>query len=149
MDLSNMNGKRFTLAWIASMLLLTVTDFLVHGVVLMSAYEAHWDFGRSPEEMPFLPCIMKLVLWSLLTVWIYTFGIHPGRPGWLQGATYGFLMGLFFWVPYALANYSVLPIPTFFIGAWIGLGTIQMTLIGLVIGLIYRTKAQTLLKGDL
>lgn len=149
MDLSNMNWGRFVLAWIAALGVLAIGDMIIHAGVLKGVYETHWVFGRPPEEMPFLPLFAKWISWSFLMVWIYTFGIHPGRSGWIQGASYGLMMGLFFWIPYALVTYTIVPIPAFFIGAWIGLGTVQMTLVGLAVGLIYQTKAQTLLKGAL
>lgn len=148
MDFSNINWGRLVLAWIGALVALAVADIVIHAVILMDSYQTYWTFARPEEEMPIVTELVRWVVWSFLFVWIYTFGIHPGRKGWLQGMNYGFLMGLFFWLPYSLISYTVLPIPPFFIGAWTLLGTAQFLVMGIVVGFLYKTKAQSLLQGD-
>lgn len=148
-DTSNVHWGRLVAAAVAAWIVIFLTDILIHAVILMDAYMVHYEgIARDAEAMPLLPGILKQVAWAVLGAWIYIFGVHPGYPGWLQGIRFGFFVGLFWWIPYALLEYAILPIPPFFIIAWVGLGTLQMTLMGLVIGSIYRTRAQTLLAKE-
>jgi len=122
-------------AGIAAAVLLFVTDIIVLGVILKSSYMGHYTFAR--PVMPVWPGIVRPVATGLLFAWIYTCGLQSGSPGWAQGMRFGFWVGLFFWVGYAFLDYAILPIPFFYVVAWIVAGTIQAVLAGLVVGSIY------------
>lgn len=135
------NWLRCLWAALAAVAVLFGTDFVIHGLLLGKAYVKWFPFARPQADMPVWPFVCVDLSWAVLLTWIFTFGLVPGRPGWQQGLRFGIYLGLFFWVPYSLLQYGVLPIPQWFVSAWIVAGTVQMMLAGLVIGLIYGPPA--------
>jgi hypothetical protein len=122
-------------AGIAAAVLLLLTDMIIHGKILEPYYDRHYTFMRA--SMPLWPAVARLLATGLLFAWIYTYGLRPGAPGWAQGMRFGFWIGLFYWTGYALLDYTILPIPAFYVVAWIFAGTIQMVLAGFLVGAIY------------
>lgn len=147
MDLSNVNWGRYVLTGLVASLVLFVGDILIHGLALEPYYMKDYTFARSQTDSPapMIVPILRLLIWGYFMTWIYTYGVHPARAGWLQGLRFGLLLGLFYWSTYGLLEYVILPIPFWYIPAWVVLGALQSGIAGLTIGLIYKTKAQSLL----
>ena len=151
MDFSNINWGRLLTAGLVAAIVLFACDILIHGLFLSPHYMEDYTFARGQEGRPeaamWAP-ILRLLIWGLMMTWIYTYGVHPGKPGWQQGLRYGLVLGFFYWSTYGLLEFVILPIPFWYVPVWTVLGALQAGLAGMAIGTIYKTKAQTLLAGD-
>jgi hypothetical protein len=140
-----MNVKRFWLAFIAVLVLLFLTDWVVHGGILMSAYESEGvkKAFRSTEEMQSKMWIM----WVMYLVWafFFTFIFVKGyeNKGIMEGVKFGIYIGLFYSLVSAYGSYAVYPIPYSLAFQWFIFGLIQSIIFGIAVALIYKPKPTT------
>jgi len=123
----------------------TVASFAFGGLLFFLApgliKEAHKypDVFRPTEQMKtVMPVGIVATFASILIVAILFTMIHPGGSGIAEGARFGVLIGIFVVCGFVLHNYVNLNI-----GLKLALGQaaayfVQWTIIGIVIGLIYR-----------
>ena len=98
-------------------------------------------FRPKEEMMTVMPIGMVATLVAILVVAIIFAMIHPGGSGAREGARFGVLIGTFVVCAFVLHNYVNLNI-----GLKLALGQaavyfVQWTIIGIVIGLIYKPLA--------
>lgn len=126
-----MNTKKVAVVSIAAFATFFVTDFLIHGLLLKSTYQATQQLWRPETEMPnFMPfMILGQMLISVFFSWIFLFG-YQGR-GASEGLRYGLLLSGFL-AGNNLVMYSVAPYPTSLVFAWIACGLVQAVLAGMV-----------------
>jgi hypothetical protein len=98
-------------------------------------------FRPKEEMMTVMPIGMVATLVAILVVAIIFAMIHPGGSGAKEGARFGVLIGTFVVCAFVLHNYVNLNI-----GLKLALGQaavyfVQWTIIGIVIGLIYKPLA--------
>ena len=72
----------------------------------------------------------------LLFVWIYTHGLK-GK-GVIEGFRFGLYIGLFYMVVGSLMTWPMLPIPGSLLWLWMIFGLIEMIILGLIAGAIYK-----------
>lgn len=121
--------------------ILRVTDFIVHGVILASCYGSA---GFRPEAE------MNSYLWvfwvtSIVFSFFFTFIFAKGceGKGVMEGVRYGFYVGMLIWFTGAYAQFVTYSIPYSLVWYWIILGVIQMILCGIAAALIYKPKGAT------
>jgi len=133
-----MNVKRMLLAALAVFVTIQVLDFLIHSLLLASMYEETTEIWR-PDMMQ-LMWIMYITsaFLSFLFVYIFTKG-HQGK-GVIEGAKYGFLIGLLIAVIGILNQYVIYPIPLNMAIIWMVSGLIEFIVAGIVVALIYKPK---------
>jgi hypothetical protein len=136
-----MNYSRLGLAALAGMVASFAFGFLVLWLVPALLKEGHKYpavFRPKEEMMTVMPIGLVATFISILVVAIIFAMIHQGGSGMMEGARFGVLIGIFVVCASVLHNYVNLNI-----GLKLALGQavayfLQWTIVGLVIGLIYK-----------
>jgi uncharacterized membrane protein len=139
-----MNYSRLGLAALGGMVASFAFGFLVLWLVPALIKEGHKYLAvfRPKEEMKtVMPIGIVATFISILVVAIIFAMIHQGGSGTTEGARFGVLIGIFVVCAFVLHNYVNLNI-----GLKLALGQavayfVQWTIIGVVIGLIYKPLA--------
>ena len=139
-----MNYPRLVLAAFGGMIASFAFGFLVIWLVPSLLEEAHKYpavFRPVEEMMAVMPIGLVATFISILVAAIIFAMINRGGSGTVAGARYGVLMGLFVVFAFVLHNYVNMNI-----GLKLALGQaaayfLQWTIIGIVIGLIYKRRA--------
>ncbi len=114
-------------------------DYLIHGVILRSAYEATKDLWRPDMNEKMWIMVPVTAIWSVLFTLLFIKG-YEAR-GLMEGVRFGLLIGLFTSIPMAYGTYAVLPIPYSLAFQWFVYGTAQCILLGVVVALIWGRLA--------
>jgi len=139
-----MNYSRLALAALGGMVASFAFGFLVLGLVPALFKEGHkypGVFRPKEEMMAVMPIGLVATFISILVVAIIFAMIHRSGSGIAEGARFGVLIGIFVVCAFVLHNYVNLNI-----GLKLALGQavtyfIQWTIVGIVIGLIYKPVA--------
>ena len=139
-----MNYSRLGLAALGGMVASFVFGFLVLWLVPALINEGHKYpavFRPKEEMMTVMPIGLVATFISILVVAIIFAMIHQGGSGIAEGARFGVLIGIFVVCAFVLHNYVNLNI-----GLKLALGQavayfLQWTIVGIVIGLIYKPLA--------
>ena len=140
-----MNWKRYAITVVAVFLGAVTTGFLVHAVLLESAYASIPNASviyRSDQDLRgFMPLLWVGYLgFALGSVWVYAQGVS-GRPWLGQGLRFGAAMWLVLTVPSFLIAAAVQPIPIKLAISQIGYELINRLLIGALTAALYRQTA--------
>lgn len=130
--------RRMVVPLVVVVLWIMVSDFIVHGVLLVPAYLETASLWRSQVEMTQnLPVMLAgQFFFGLFFVAVLLMACVSH---WCRGATLGFLMGGFL-AASTLVVYAVQPIPTGILMAWAASHIGQYTVAGALVGLINRTQ---------
>ena len=139
-----MNYSRLALAALGGTVASFAFGFLVLWLVPALINEAHkYPAVFRPKEtmMTVMPIGLVATFMAILVVAIIFAKIHQGGSGTTEGARFGVLIGIFVVCAFVLHNYVNLNI-----GLKLALGQavayfVQWTVIGIVIGLIYKPLA--------
>jgi len=127
--------KRTIWAIAAVFIAWSAMDFLLHGVLLRSTYEATSDLWRPMDEMKMpLMRLVTLAFAACFTV-IYQY-VEP--KSLTAGVRYGALFGLATGLSMGFGSYSYMPIPlslawSWFLGSWL-----ELTVAGALVGTILK-----------
>ena len=135
-----MRLRQWLLAWVGAFATVVIGDVLIHQVWLGPTYQATASWWRSAEDMRALMGLMVLSQLSLavLLTFIYAKGYEVGKGTLWQGFRFGVLMGLLLAVPSNVMKAFVYPYPPSLLMSWI-IGTLlEVTVAGMVIGLVYK-----------
>jgi hypothetical protein len=128
--------KRIALAVLAVFVAWSVMDFVIHGLILKSTYEATAQLWRPMAEMKMGVMYLAVLINALAFVWIYA-GFFAER-GIASGVKYGLLFGLGTGFSMGFGTYSFMPIPLYLALVW-SIGTLVETLVGgLIVGSIVK-----------
>ena len=137
-----MNSKRFWIAFVVVFIVLEVTNYLVHGVILDATYNSEGlkEVFRSQEEMQSNMWIMWItdIIWAFFFTFIFVKGYE--NKGIMEGVKYGIYIGIFFSLVIAYGNYAVYPIPYSLALQWFIYGLIQCIILGIFAAAIYKPK---------
>ena len=139
-----MNYSRLGLAALGGTVASFAVGFLVMWLVPALIEEGHKYpavFRRKEEMFKVMPIGLVATFIAILVVAIIFAMMHPGGSGATESARFGILIGLFVVCAFVLHNYVNLNI-----GLKLALGQaaayfLQWTIIGIVIGLIYKPLA--------
>lgn len=138
-----MSTKKFILAFIIVFVLLEVTGFLIHGVLLSSTYmsEGIKEAFRTEEEMMGKMWIMYLtdLIWSFFFVFFFVKGYE--NKGIMEGIRFGFYIGIFVSLVFSYQLYVLIPVPYYLALQWFIYGMIQCIILGAAAALIYKPAA--------
>jgi len=128
--------KKIFLAAIALFILWSVLDFIIHGLILESAYASTASLFRPVAEMKMGLMYVTVFIGALSFSAIYGYLVAKKSP--MAGLTYGLLYGIAVGVGMGYGTYSMMPIPYSMALTWF-LGTvIETTLGGLLLGTIIK-----------
>lgn len=134
--------KRAILAFVVSLVVYTMSNFVIHAVILQPFYQRTPQLLRPPQDgaahTPFL--LLGFVFFTLAFVWIYAQGVEA--KGWLgQGLRYGLAVWLIATVSRYLIYYAIQPWPATVVAAQIGLELIATLLVSVILAALYRKPA--------
>ena len=132
--------KRNLLAIIAVFVVWSILDFLIHGMLLQSSYEATANLWRPMEEMNPLLCYGVKLGFSICFVLIYDLLIS--EKSLHNGIKFGLLLGLGNGLM-ALGSYVYMPIPLTMAEAWFAATLVQTGVSGAIVGVVIK-KPQSL-----
>ena len=128
--------KRIVLAVLAVFVTWSVLDFVIHGLILGSAYAATPALWCPMDEMKTGLLYFTVLVAAAAFVVIYARFIAD--KGTKTAVLYGLVFGIGYGISMGYGSYSVMPIPYTMAFVWF-LGTVvEMTAGGLVAGLIVK-----------
>ena len=128
--------KKTILAIVAVFIAWAVMDFVIHGVILRSAYAATASLWRPMAEFKTSLMYFSVFVASLTFVLIYS--LFFSKKGISTGLKYGVLFGLSAGVPMGYGSYSVMPIPYHMAFVWCFGSIVEATIGGLIVGSIIK-----------
>ncbi len=143
-----MNYGRLVLAAVVATLVDACYGFAVYGLLLAS------DFGRYPgvyrtseAGQAYLPLMFAgLFVAMLVATAIYAKG-YEGGSGAAEGLRFGVMLGIFVLFAFSGVNYAILNIGRR-LALYAGIaGLIEWTIIGVVIGLVYKPAPTSVRRG--
>ena len=141
--MKDFNTKRFFLAVLAVFVVSGLLDYVIHGLILGSAYESLEGVWREKEDMESMMWIMNVtgVVFALVFVYIFHF-FKKGhfKTGYVTGLCYGFLVGIIIHGVGAFNQHAIYNVPSSMAWKWVFFGIIQMVILGVVASLIYKPK---------
>jgi hypothetical protein len=140
-----MNYSSLGLAALGGTVAYFAFGFLLLWLVPALIEEAHKYpavFRPKEQMMAVMPIGMVATLIAILVVAILFATIHHGGSGITEGARFGVLIGIFVVCAFVLHNYVNLNIGLRLSVAQAGAYFVQWTIVGIVIGLIYKPLAR-------
>jgi hypothetical protein len=128
--------KKTVLSVIAVFVAWTVLDFVIHGVILKSAYEATAILWRPMNEMKMNVMHMAVLIAAFSFAWIYVRMISSKSV--VTGLRYGLWWGLGAGVSMGYGTYSVMPIPYLMALTWFLGSLMEGAVAGLIVGGIVK-----------
>jgi hypothetical protein len=114
--------KRTILTVVVVFIVWSVLDFIIHGILLRSTYEATANLWRPMDQMNMPLMYFVTLVFSACFVLIYR--LLVGQKSLVSGIKFGALFGLATGVSMGFGSYTYMPIPltlawTWFVGSWI------------------------------
>jgi hypothetical protein len=114
--------KRTIWAVVAVFIAWSVLDFILHGLLLRSTYEATASLWRPMDQMN--APLMYFVTFIFTVCFVLIYGLLVGKKSLVSGIRYGALFGLASGISMGFGSYCYMPIPltlawSWFVGSWI------------------------------
>ena len=130
--------KQTTWSVIAVFILWSVLDFLIHSVLLQSPYQETAHLWRPMDEMKMPLMSFVTLIFSICFVSIYSYLIDSKS---LQsGIKYGVIFGVATGTSMGFGSYCYMPIPLSLAVSWFAASLVELSLAGLVVGLVIKTS---------
>jgi hypothetical protein len=131
--------KKIVIGFVVTFILLEVLDILVHGVILMSAYQATQNVWR-PDMMQkmWILHIVKIVA-AFFIAFIFSKG-YEGK-GMMEGMRFGLYMGVLMSMGMAYGTYAMIAIPYSLALQWFIYGVIEYIIVGIGLALVFGKKS--------
>jgi len=130
-------AKRIILAVVAVFIAWSILDFILHGLLLRSTYEATANLWRPMDQMK-MP-LMYFVTLVFTACFVLIYGLLVERKSLVSGIRFGALFGLATGISMGFGSFSYMPIPltlawTWFFGSWI-----EAIAAGAIVGAIVKS----------
>jgi hypothetical protein len=136
-----MNYLRIVIAAICATIVYFLYGWGVYGVLIAAEYTPFDIYRSAADVMPYMPLGMAATFLAMLVLsLIYAKG-YEGR-GILEGARFGFLVSLFVVAAFVVHDFVILKIGARLAVAQALASIPEWTLVGVVIGLVYRPRAK-------
>ena len=115
-------AKRTIWAFVAVFIAWSILDFILHGLLLRSTYEATANLWRPMNQMNM--ALMYFVTLIFTTCFVLIYGFLVGQKSLTSGIQFGALFGLATGISMGFGSYVYMPIPltlafSWFLGSWI------------------------------
>ena len=135
-----MNYPRVALAAVVAWVVSVAVGYFVNSYLLMDLYAAHETVFRPQAEMNLLLGFGAQLLAFFVFAYMYAKG-YEGTSGLQEGLRFGVLIGLLILGFASAWNYAVLRVSDALGMAWMIDGLVEMSLYGIIVGLVYRPRA--------
>ncbi|WP_373498877.1 hypothetical protein [Desulfococcus sp.] len=130
-------AKRIIWAVVAVFIAWSILDFILHGLLLRSTYEATANLWRPMDQMN-MP-LMYFVTLVFTVCFVLIYGLLVGQKSLASGIRFGALFGLATGISMGFGSYSYMPIPltlawSWFLGSWI-----EAITAGAIVGAILKS----------
>ena len=128
--------KRIILAILAVFVAWSMLDFVLHGLLLQSTYEATANLWRPMDQINMPLLYFVTLVFTTCFVLIYSFFIE--QKSLKNGIRFGVLFGLATGISMGFGSYAYMPIPltlafSWFIGSWL-----EAIVAGAIVGAIIK-----------
>ena len=131
--------KRIVIAVVAIVVVWSVLDFIIHGLILQNSYAATPELWRPQDEIKMPLIQLSVLVTSIAFVLIYAKFISDKSVE--VAVKYGLLFGLAAGISMSLGMYAVMPLPDMMPVVWF-LGTlVESALGGLLVGVIVKSES--------
>jgi hypothetical protein len=124
--------KKTIWAVIVVFIVWSILDFLIHGILLKSTYQATANLWRPEDEMNMPLMSLVTLIISICFVTIYSYMINPKSLA--LGVKYGLVFGLITGVSMGFGSYCYMPIPLSLAFSWFIGSLIELTIAGFIVG---------------
>jgi hypothetical protein len=131
--------KKFWTGFVVVFVAMEIMMFLIHGVILGSAYQATKSVWR-PDMMSLMWIYHVL---AVIGAFFFTFVFSKGYEGKgvMEGARYGLYMGIWMSSGMAYGSYAMINIPYSLALQWFIYGVIEYIIYGVMLALVYGKQA--------
>lgn len=131
-------AKRIILAVVIVFIAWAILDYVLHGLILRSTYEATASLWLPMDQMNMPLMYVVTLLYTACFVLIY--GILVGQKSMKSGIIFGALYGLAAGISMGMGTYTTMPIPlilalSWFIGTWV-----EAIVAGAIVGAIVKSR---------
>lgn len=130
--------KKCIIAIVAVFIVLSIIDFVVHGLILRTAYEQTAHLWRAPEEMKL--CVTYLVTFAISIIFVVIYATLIKPKSIAAGLKLGSLFGLAWGISMGFGSYSYMPISVGLASVWFLSTLVRMVLAGLITAAIVKTS---------
>lgn len=134
-----MNHPRVALAAVVVWAVSVLVGYFVHAYLRMDLYAAHETLFRPQADVNLFLGFGGQLLGFFVFAYMYAKG-YEGTSGLQEGLRFGVLVGLLILGFASAWNYAVLRVSDALGMAWMIDGLVQMSLYGLVVGLVYKPR---------
>jgi hypothetical protein len=129
-------------ASVAALVVISVVQFLMHGVLLTGVYQrSAAAFRQGPEAFRlFWLFYVGYLVFAFLFTFIYTKGYERDRGGLTQGLRFGLYVGLMIGALESLVWYVVLPVPATLAACWFVAYVVMALAAGATVGALYHER---------
>ena len=122
---------------VAVFIVWSILDFILHGFLLRSTYEATANLWRPMDQMnmPLMYCVT--LVFTVCFVLIY--GLLVGQKSLTSGIRFGALFGLATGISMGFGSYSYMPIPLTLAWSWFFGSWIEAITAGAIVGAIMKS----------
>lgn len=129
-------AKKTALAVLAVFLTWSVLDFIIHGVVLSSAYASTPQLWRPMNEMK--TGVLYFTVLIAAAAFVYIYARFVSDKSMRNAVMYGLIFGIGSGVSMGYGSYAVMPIPYTIAFGWFLGSLVEAVAAGLVTGLIIK-----------
>ena len=129
--------KRLMPAVGATFITWVILDFVIHGMILQSTYQATAQLWRPMEETKMGLMYVVTALSALAFAGIYYALV--AEKSIASGVKYGILFGIAIGFPMGFGSYCVMPIPLHLAVVWFVGSLVETTVAGILVGAIIKT----------
>jgi len=136
-----MNWQRLFIAFVAVYVVAAVLNVLIHGLLLMSSYEAVSSLWRPDMDRLMWIQWVTGIFFSFFFVYIFVRG-YEGK-GILEGIRFGLIIWGFASIPMIYGQYMVYPLPYSLILKWLFSDLLVLIILGITVALIYKPQQES------
>jgi len=131
-------NKKVLVGAVVVYILVALTDFVVHNMLMSGIYDSTKELWRSPEEMKTWVFFVTYIFFAFFFTFIFSKG-YEGK-GIMEGVRYGIYMSLLINLPAGYGMYASMPVPYSLALGWFLYGTAQFIIFGIALALVFKSK---------
>lgn len=132
--------KKVLIGFVAVFIAMSIMDYVIHGVLLASAYQATSNLWRPDmQSMMWIYSVITLI-GSFFFSFIFSKG-YEGK-GIVEGVRYGLYIGIWMSVGMAYGTYGMIAIPYSMAIQWFLYGIVEYVIGGIILALVFGKKEE-------
>jgi hypothetical protein len=131
--------KKFWIGCVVVFVAMEVMMFLIHGVILASAYEATKEIWRPDMQSQMWIYQVLSVIGAFFLTFVFSKG-YEGK-GVAEGVRYGLYIGIWMSSGMAYGSYAMMNIPYSLALQWFLYGILEYLIYGILLALVFGKKA--------